>query len=161
MGKKRIIKAHTDKAGSSVGVENLSIQNNLTVTGATQSGSFTTNGTDTFDYEEATINLVNSGSKNMNGTIKLTKIGNLVTLSSVGIITHDLSSDLVSGVVIPAGFIPTDSQATLYRVEIGARLCQITPRTDGTFALTYWNTSYGLYNDTDSFTPFAVTYRVD
>ena len=33
MGKKRIIKAYTDKAGSSVGVENLSIQNNLTVGG--------------------------------------------------------------------------------------------------------------------------------
>jgi hypothetical protein len=34
MGKKRIIKAHTDKAGSSVGVEHLSIQNNLTVNGS-------------------------------------------------------------------------------------------------------------------------------
>lgn len=35
MGKKRIIKAHSDKAGQSVGVENLKVNNTITATSGT------------------------------------------------------------------------------------------------------------------------------
>ena len=52
--------------------------------------------------------MVNSGTQNINGTIKITRLDNVVTMTSVGDLTHNNVGSAVSDVILPAWAIPTN-----------------------------------------------------
>jgi hypothetical protein len=82
------------------------------------------------DYREDTYTFSNSGSDNINGTVKLVRVGTKVT-ANFNDITHDSAASVVSDAWIPSGYTPY--------VGSGTRVSNIvdTQTTHSTFAAAF------------------------
>lgn len=97
--------------------------------------------TDSF-YETSTVILTNSGASNFSGELRFTRIGNMGFIASVGILTHDSGSSVVSGAIIPANMIPNEAVWNVY-VSNNNLVGNVIPLTNGTLAINYYSPSTG------------------
>jgi hypothetical protein len=103
--------------------------------------------------------LVNSGTKNINGTIKITRLDNVVTMTSVGDLTHDSTGSAVSDVELPAWAIPTNRKNGLPMMD-NTLLYRCSVFSSGDIELYRGNkSSTGTTAGTSS--PFSITYVLD
>lgn len=93
-------------------------------------------------YEQSTVTVVNSGTQNVSGTLRFTRIGNIGFIASQGILTHDSTASAVTDVVIPANMIPTEAVWNVY-VSNNNLVGNVIPLVDGKLAVQYYSPSTG------------------
>ena len=113
------------------------------------------------EYREATVVLTNSGTDQINCTLRITKIGNLVTVFSEGTVLHLLSSSVDSAIgVIPAWAVPTTYDATNVFYSDANRFQVGFVYPDGKIKLLYRDYAGAAYSATSTSRPFNVSYIV-
>jgi hypothetical protein len=90
------------------------------------------------NYQTYTLSLSSDGAQNMTGDIVFIKIGNTVTYTSDGVISHDSSNTPVSTSTIPADFRPSSNIYNTYRYSETAGFTAII-NSAGTLSLQYRN----------------------
>ena len=94
-------------------------------------------------YDHFTLNLVDNGGQNMNGTLKFVRINDIVTYTSDGSITHDSTTATTSDFSIPINFRPTNNISNCY-VYDNTSGRYIIILNDGRFGLTYESETGGV-----------------
>lgn len=107
----------------------------------TSGAAATAGGYGVVTYYEETITLTNSGSQNMNGTVYITAVGNLVNID-VGVITHDSSAAPASAAIVTAAYRPAVAVSGVFRVDTST-VFTCTINTSGTIAFGYRNVNTG------------------
>lgn len=108
-------------------------------------------------YQTTSVVLTNDGTSNINGTLLLTRIGNVVTVASDGLLTHGSSATPSSSTsAIPSDYIPSNASSnTYYHDTTAART--LTIYNDGSFTLLYRDDTVAPA-DTGSGAGVTITY---
>lgn len=95
----------------------------------------------------------------MTGTVKWSRVGHTVTLTSTAVITHGSASSVDSADnIVPASCRPPASSYNVY--ICGESIGRVAVSTSGKISLTYFDWAGSLYNRTDSMTIFSVSYVI-
>lgn len=146
------------RSGTSI---NLSPDNfhQLSITGEQDLANVTVTVPSDFFPNNATISTV-SGSFT-GGEIKVSRLGNQVTVSATSDLTHASLSDVSSAVgLIPEWARPSAIKSNMYNIESSA-LRRVSVDTDGTLRTTYFDNTYSLTAVTSSTVQLTITYYVD
>jgi hypothetical protein len=109
-------------------------------------------------YQRETVVLTNSGTSNISGTLYLERIGNTITITGAGVLTHDSVSVAESAVgVIPAAYQPSNAVSTLIGNNVSGQWL-VSVGTTGIVTLSYRNHSGAALDRTSSGSSPNITY---
>jgi len=109
-------------------------------------------------YQTYTLSLSSDGPQNMTGDIVFIKIGNTVTFTSDGTVTHDSAHTPASSSAVPADFRPSSDIYNTYRYSETAGFTVIISST-GTVSIQYRNETTTV-NQTSTSTAITGSYNV-
>lgn len=111
-----------------------------------------------FGYSTTVVTL--GGNFSGSNNLRCSRMGNIVTLTAVGVLSHSSGNEPVSGAgVIPDLYRPDGTTSNIYFTD-ATQVSGITVDANGLLALYYWTPAGGTVNKTNSTTVPSITFAV-